>query len=124
MINDNCYFDKNGEKKIYSPDAVNYARERVSYELSYTYGMGFTDEQRDWIADHIFVSVRKTYQNVLDKQVEYKGTDLELANKYFDEECLHSYADNEEQLKEDVVSAFLKGLKTGREEVTKGNEKI
>ena len=52
----------------------------------------------------------------MDKQVEYKGTDLELANKYFDEECLHSYADNEEQLKEDVVSAFLKGLKIGREE--------
>ena len=66
---DNSYFDKNGEKKTYSPDAINYARERVSYELSYTYGMGFTDEQRDWIAQHIFYSVRKAYQYVLDKQV-------------------------------------------------------
>ena len=66
---DNYYFDKNGEKKTYSPEAVNYAKERVNYELSYTYGMSFTDEQRDWIADHIFISVRKTYQDVLDKQV-------------------------------------------------------
>jgi hypothetical protein len=48
---------------------------------------------------------------------ETKGcTDLELANKYFDEECKHSYADNEEQLKEDVISAFLKGLEIGKEE--------
>lgn len=72
MSDDNCYFDKNGEKKSYSPDAINYARERVSYELSYTYGMGFTDEQRDWIADHIFVSVRKAYQHVLDKITKEK----------------------------------------------------
>lgn len=37
----------------------------------------------------------------------------ELANKYFDEECQHSYADNEEQLREDVVSAYIKGYEKG-----------
>lgn len=29
-----------------------------------------TDEQKYWIGHHIFVSVRKTYQDVLDKQEE------------------------------------------------------
>ena len=38
-------------------------------------------------------------------------TDEEMAEEYFDNECLHSYADNSEQLKEDVVPAFLAGLK-------------
>lgn len=37
----------------------------------------------------------------------------ELANKYFDEECQHSYADNEEQLREDVVPAYIKGYEKG-----------
>ena len=41
-------------------------------------------------------------------------TDIELAEKYFDEECPHSYADNREQLEEDVVQGFLAGLKAGR----------
>ena len=40
--------------------------------------------------------------------------DEEMAEEYFDKECLHSYADNEEQLKEDVIPAFLAGLKAGR----------
>ena len=37
----------------------------------------------------------------------------ELANKYFDEECQHDYADNEEQLREDVVPAYIKGYEKG-----------
>ena len=40
--------------------------------------------------------------------------DEEMAEEYFDNECPHSYADNSEQLKEDVVQAFLAGLKAGR----------
>jgi hypothetical protein len=36
-------------------------------------------------------------------------TKEELAEEYFDKECLHSYADNEEELKEDVIAAFLAG---------------
>ena len=35
------------------------------------------------------------------------------AEEYFETECLHSYADTEEQLKEDVVSAFQKGAEFG-----------
>ena len=38
----------------------------------------------------------------------------EMAEEYFNSECLHSYADTEEELKEDVVAAFLAGLKAGR----------
>ncbi len=41
-------------------------------------------------------------------------TDEEMAEEYFESECFHSYADTEEQLKEDVVAAFLAGLKAGR----------
>ena len=40
--------------------------------------------------------------------------DEEMAETYFESECLHSYADTEEELKEDVVTAFLAGLKAGR----------
>ena len=40
--------------------------------------------------------------------------DEEMAEEYFNSECLHSYADTEEELKEDVVAAFLAGLKAGR----------
>jgi hypothetical protein len=40
--------------------------------------------------------------------------DEEMAEEYFESECLHSYADTEEELKEDVVAAFLAGLKAGR----------
>jgi len=40
--------------------------------------------------------------------------DEEMAEEYFENECLHSYADTEEQLREDVVAAFLAGLKAGR----------
>ena len=35
------------------------------------------------------------------------------ADEYFETECLHSYADTEEQLKEDVVTAFQKGAEFG-----------
>ena len=35
------------------------------------------------------------------------------AEEYFETECLHSYADTEEQLKEDVVPAFQKGAEFG-----------
>ena len=35
------------------------------------------------------------------------------AEEYFETECLHSYADTEEQLKEDVVTAFQKGAEFG-----------
>ena len=35
------------------------------------------------------------------------------AEEYFETECLHSYADTEEQLKEDVVPAFQKGATFG-----------
>ena len=37
----------------------------------------------------------------------------ELANKYFEEQCEHTYADTVEQLKEDVVAAFLGGYAKG-----------
>lgn len=40
--------------------------------------------------------------------------DEELAEEYFENKCLHSYADTEEELKEDVVPAFLAGLEEGR----------
>ena len=40
--------------------------------------------------------------------------DEELAKEYFESVCLHSYADTEEELKEDVVAAFLAGLKASR----------
>ena len=35
------------------------------------------------------------------------------ADEYFETVCLHSYADTEEQLKEDVVPAFKKGAEFG-----------
>ena len=35
------------------------------------------------------------------------------AEEYFEAECLHSYADTEEELKEDVVAAFRKGAEIG-----------
>ena len=35
------------------------------------------------------------------------------AEEYFENECMHSYADTEEQLKEDVVPAFQKGAEFG-----------
>jgi hypothetical protein len=35
------------------------------------------------------------------------------AEVYFETVCLHSYADTEEQLKEDVVPAFQKGAEYG-----------
>ena len=35
------------------------------------------------------------------------------AEEYFETVCLHSYADTEEQLKEDVVPAFQKGAEFG-----------
>jgi hypothetical protein len=35
------------------------------------------------------------------------------AEEYFETECLHSYADTEEQLKEDVIPAFQKGAEFG-----------
>ena len=37
----------------------------------------------------------------------------ELANKYFEEQCEHTYADTIEELKEDVVTAFLQGYAKG-----------
>ena len=49
-------------------------------------------------------------------------TDEEMAEEYFDKECLHSYADNEEQLREDIIAAFLAGLKAGRPQ--KENRKV
>ena len=36
-----------------------------------------------------------------------------LANEYFDNQCEHSYADTIEQLREDVVSAWLNGYAKG-----------
>ena len=50
-------------------------------------------------------------------------TDEEMAEEYFDKECLHSYADNEEQLREDIIAAFLAGLKAGRPQWHKLSEK-
>lgn len=35
----------------------------------------------------------------------------EMAVEYFESVCLHSYADTEEQLREDVVAAFLAGFR-------------
>lgn len=35
------------------------------------------------------------------------------AKEYFENECLHSYADTEEELKEDVVAAFKEGAEFG-----------
>lgn len=37
----------------------------------------------------------------------------ELANKYFEEQCEHTYADTLEELREDVVAAFLQGYAKG-----------
>ena len=48
----------------------------------------------------------------------------ELANKYFDEECPHSYADNEEQLREDVVSAYIKGYEKKSSALEKENKEL
>ena len=35
------------------------------------------------------------------------------AEEYFEKECLHSYADTEEELKEDVMAAFKAGAEFG-----------
>ena len=35
------------------------------------------------------------------------------AEEYFENECLHSYADTEEELKEDVAAAFKSGAEFG-----------
>lgn len=35
------------------------------------------------------------------------------AEEYFETECMHTYADSEEELKEDVVPAFQKGAEFG-----------
>lgn len=48
----------------------------------------------------------------------------ELANKYFDEECQHGYADNEEQLREDVVPAYIKGYETKFSALEKENKEL
>lgn len=88
-------YNKNGEMKSYSKEAVEYARNRVNYELSYICGMDFTDEQIKWIKDHIYTSVRKAYQSAVDKwsgnegdriyridsKVEEPEKDRYLANK-------------------------------------------
>ena len=41
------------------------------------------------------------------------------AEEYFETECLHSYADTEEELKEDVVPAFRKGAEFGYDKAGK-----
>ena len=43
------------------------------------------------------------------------------AKEYFENECLHSYADTEEELKEDVVAAFKDGAEFG---YNKGKEDV
>lgn len=45
----------------YSKDAIEYAHERVNYEMGYGYNMNFTEEQEKWIKEHIYFSVRKAY---------------------------------------------------------------
>lgn len=52
--------------KSYSKEAEEFARKRVDYEMSYTCGMGFTDEQIKWIKEHIYTSVRNAYQSAAD----------------------------------------------------------
>lgn len=39
------------------------------------------------------------------------------AEEYFEKECLHSYADTEEELKEDVMAAFKSGAEFGYNKV-------
>ena len=41
------------------------------------------------------------------------------AEEYFENECLHSYADTEEQLKEDVVPAYISGYHEGFKDCAK-----
>lgn len=44
-------------------------------------------------------------------------TDEEKSEEYFNNECLHTYADNQEELKEDVTKAYLAGLAERRKEL-------
>ena len=55
---------------LYSQDAIDYANDRVSYEMGYTCGMDFTDKQKEWIKEHIYFSTRKAYQEGFDKGVK------------------------------------------------------
>ena len=45
----------------------------------------------------------------------------EEAEEYFENECLHSYADTEEELKDDVMAAFKSGAEFG---YNKGKEDV
>ena len=51
----------------------------------------------------------------LEEEIEVK------ADEYFETVCLHSYADTEEQLKEDVVPAFQKGAEFGYNKANEWN---
>lgn len=47
--------------EFYSKEAVEYAKKRLDYELSYSNGLNFTDEQYKWIKEHIYFTARKSY---------------------------------------------------------------
>lgn len=57
------------------------------------------------------------------RHVTEENKDKEKAEEYFKNQP-HTYADNEEQLKEDIVAAFLKGLNAGRADLKKENEQL
>lgn len=46
------------------------------------------------------------------------------AEEYFEKECLHSYADTEEELKEDVMAAFKDGAEFGYNKANEYAKKI
>ena len=54
----------------YSKNAIEYAHDRVSYELEYINGMNFTERQIEWIKEHIYFSVRIAYNDGYNKHME------------------------------------------------------
>ena len=62
----------------YSKNSIEYAHDRVNYELSYTYKMDFTEKQIEWIKTHIYFSVRKAYNDGYNKHMEERNMKIKI----------------------------------------------
>lgn len=87
----------------YSKNSIEYAHDRVNYELSYSYIMDFTEKQIEWIKTHIYFSVRKAYNDGYNKHMEeymeeLENDDIFMENMEFEDNDLieESYEENSE----------------------------
>lgn len=54
----------------YSKNAIEYAHNRLNYEMSYLCNMNFTEKQMEQMKEHIYFSVRKAYDDGYNKHME------------------------------------------------------